>query len=331
MRKHDPRETGDETGESPIVYEDCGHVAGHRGAPTAAVGEAGEMMRWLGKENGEAMTPFSFVQLSDAHVGFNGPPDPLGTKAFERAVELINGLPAAPELVLFTGDLTHDTEEKDIHARRMKQFQEICSRMKVGKLMYVPGEHDAGLDGGQLYRKFFRETHYSFDHRGVHFVALDNVSRAKPEVGPEQLAWLKNDLARFPKTAPIVVFTHRPLFDLKPEWEWFTSDGDDVMNVLAPYQNVTVFYEHIHRDHEHEEGNAPSLRGAIADFCLPRSGQGGGEETRAIRQRAALSESGDSQGERVGDQGFVSEGCRTDLARVFGDQWSAADFEGAGV
>jgi hypothetical protein len=63
-------------------------------------------------------------------------------------------------------------------------------------------------------------------------------------------------MARFPRTAPIVVFTHRPLFDLKPEWEWFTSDGDDVLNVLAPYESVTVLYGHIHRDHEHEEGHA---------------------------------------------------------------------------
>lgn len=237
--------------------------------PMPVVGESGEMMRWLGKQNGEAVTPFSFVQLSDAHVGFNGPPDPLGTKAFERAVEMINGLPKAPDLVLFTGDLTHDTEEKDVHAQRMKQFQEICSRMKVGKVMYVPGEHDAGLDGGQLYREFFKETYYSFDHRGVHFIALDNVSRAKPEVGPEQLAWLKKDIARFPKTAPMVVFTHRPLFDLKPEWEWFTSDGDDVMNVLAPHENVTVLYGHIHRDHDHEEGHAHHYAARSLIFAFP--------------------------------------------------------------
>src|SRR6476620_12446721 len=237
--------------------------------PLVAGGETGEMMRWIGKKNGEQMTPFSFVQLSDAHVGFNGPPDPLGTKAFERAVEMINGLPKAPDLVLFTGDLTHDTEEKDVHAQRMKQFQEICSRMKVGKVMYVPGEHDAGLDGGQLYREFFKETYYSFDHRGVHFIALDNVSRAKPEVGPEQLAWLKKDLARFDPTAPIVVFTHRPLFDLKPEWEWFTSDGDDVMNLLAPYQNVTVLYGHIHREHDHTEGNARHLASRSLIFAFP--------------------------------------------------------------
>src|SRR3954452_23182005 len=77
------------------------------------------------RRNGEAPSPFSFVQLSDTHVGFNGPPDPLGTKAFERAVDTINALPQRPDLVLFTGDLTHDTEDRDVHAQRMKQFQEI--------------------------------------------------------------------------------------------------------------------------------------------------------------------------------------------------------------
>jgi hypothetical protein len=70
-------------------------------APIAANGEVAEMMRALGTKNGEVVTPFSFVQLSDAHVGFNGPPDPLGTKAFERAVEMINALPRQPDLVLF--------------------------------------------------------------------------------------------------------------------------------------------------------------------------------------------------------------------------------------
>jgi 3',5'-cyclic AMP phosphodiesterase CpdA len=234
-----------------------------------SVGAATEFMNYLGKKNGEAVTPFSFIQLSDAHVGFNGPPDPLGTKAFERAVELVNALPVRPDLALFTGDLIHDTEDKDVQAKRIKLFKEIAGRMNIPKINYVPGEHDAGLDGGIVYREAFGESHYSFDHCGVHFIALDNVSRAKPEVGPEQIAWLKKDVARFPKTAPIVVFTHRPLFDLKPEWEWFTSDGDDVMNVLAPYQNVTVLYGHIHRDHDQTIGTAKHHAARSLIFAFP--------------------------------------------------------------
>ena len=219
-----------------------------------ADGEGSEIARMLWKKHGERLKPFSFVQLSDTHVGFNGPPDPLGTQAYERAVDMINGLRHRPDFVLVTGDLTHDSEKPGEHADRMKRFQEISSRLRVDAVRCVPGEHDAGLDGGALFRDVFGPTFYSFDHRGVHFIGLDNVSRAKPEVGPEQLAWLKKDLARFPTTAPIVVFTHRPLFDLKPEWEWFTSDGDEVMNALASYENVTVLYGHIHRQHEHAAG-----------------------------------------------------------------------------
>jgi calcineurin-like phosphoesterase family protein len=229
-------------------------------------GVGGEVARILGLKNGERLAPFTFAQLSDTHVGFNGP---VGTKAFEKAVETINALPQTPDLILFTGDLTHDTETPGEHADRMKQFQKIASQLKTAKLFHVPGEHDAGLDGGELYRSVFGQTSYSFDHKGVHFIALDNVSRAKPEVGAEQRAWLQKDLARFAKSSPIVVFTHRPLFDLKPEWEWFTRDGDEVMNLLAPYENVTVLYGHIHREHEHEVGHAKLFAARSLCFAFP--------------------------------------------------------------
>src|SRR5271163_4874735 len=222
--------------------------------------------------NGEAPAPFSFIQLSDTHVGFNGPPDPLGTKAFENAVATINGLKNRPELVIVTGDLTHDAESPDEHAKRFRLFKEISGKIGGGaQIKVVPGENDAALDGGDMFREFMGPTHYSFDHRGVHFVALDNVSAGRPEVGAAQLAWMKADLARFPTTAPIIVFTHRPLFDLKPEWEWFTSDGGDVMNALAPYENVTVLYGHIHRHNIQQTGRAThyAARSLIFGFNDP--------------------------------------------------------------
>jgi 3',5'-cyclic AMP phosphodiesterase CpdA len=209
--------------------------------------EADTISDFFNKSNGEAPQSFTFAQFSDPHVGFQGPPDPLGTRAFENAVALINKAPRRPDFVLFTGDLTHDTDNRDQHVQRMKLFKTIAGRINAPAIHCVPGENDAALDDGVLYRSIFGETYYSFDHRGVHFIALDNVSRGHPEIGSEQLNWLKRDLARFPRTTPIIVFTHRPLFDLKPEWEWFTSDGDDVMSGLAPYENVTVLYGHIHR------------------------------------------------------------------------------------
>jgi len=240
-----------------------------RVTPLAGSPHAASLLGALRHRNGEAPSPFSIVQLSDTHVGFSGPPDPLGTKAFERAVDIVNALDPQPDLILFTGDLTHDSEDPAEHEKRFVRFQEIAGKLRVTKRYHVPGEHDAALDGGVLFNTHFKQTHYSFDHRGVHFIALDNVSLGKPVVGAQQLAWLKNDLSRYAPTVPIIVFTHRPLFDLKPEWEWFTGDGAAVMNLLAPYESVTVLYGHIHREDTHTIGNTHHYAARSLIFAFP--------------------------------------------------------------
>jgi hypothetical protein len=244
-------------------------------APLLAQGlEAATITDFLKGANGEAPATFTFAQFSDPYVGFQGPPDPLGTKAFETAVDLINRSERRPDFVLFTRDLTHDTDSRDLHAQRMQTFKSIAGHINTAAIHTVPGENDAALDGGVLYREHFGESHYSFDHEGVHFVALDNVSRGRPEVGAEQIAWLKADVGRYPNTAPIV-FTHRPLFDLKPEWEWFSADGADVMNVLAPYQNVTLLYRHVHRHHFQQNGKVKhyAARSLIFAFNDPATSE----------------------------------------------------------
>src|SRR2546423_1912349 len=88
----------------------------------AGSGPAATMRKWFRRQNGEELTPFTLVQLSDAHVGFSGPPNPTGTKAFEQAIDIVNGLKQQPDLILFTGDLTHETEAPGEHAKRMQLF-----------------------------------------------------------------------------------------------------------------------------------------------------------------------------------------------------------------
>ncbi len=75
----------------------------------------------------------------------------------------------------------------------------------------MPGEHDDSLDRGTACRALFGPTHYSFDQKGVQFVAVDNASDPGARIGDEQFAWLYADLAKVDKKAPIAVPTHRPL------------------------------------------------------------------------------------------------------------------------
>src|ERR1700746_3019686 len=98
---------------------------------------AAEIVRSLADLNGEAPAPFSFIQLSDSHVGFNGPPDPLGTRAFEGAVASINSLRRRPELVIITGDLTHDADTPAEHAKRYKLFKQIAGKINAAQIKVV--------------------------------------------------------------------------------------------------------------------------------------------------------------------------------------------------
>jgi 3',5'-cyclic AMP phosphodiesterase CpdA len=155
---------------------------------------------------------------------------------------------------MFTGDLTHMTPDGQQRRTRMREFKDLVSKLKVDSVRFIPGEHDASADAGEAYRELFGDAHYSFDHKGIHFVALDNVSDPSGGLGEAQLEWLRQDLAHLRPGTGVVVFAHRPLFDLAPEWDWTTKDGDAAIKILSAVENVTVFYGHIHQAHHHTTG-----------------------------------------------------------------------------
>jgi len=219
-----------------------------------------------------ASDDFYFVQLSDCHWGFEGPPNPDAKGTLAKAVAAVNALPEPPDFVVFTGDLTHITEDARERRRRLAEFREIVSDLKVKEVRFMPGEHDASLDQGKAFREFFGDTHYAFDHRGVHFVVVDNVSDPRALIGDDQLQWLAGDLARQPVDANIVVLTHRPLFDLYPQWDWATRDGAKAIDLLMPHANVTVFYGHIHQENHRMTGHIAHHSAKSLMFPLPAPG-----------------------------------------------------------
>jgi hypothetical protein len=215
---------------------------------------------------------FFFLQLSDTHWGFKGAPNPQADVTLEHAVATINAVDVLPDFIVFTGDLTHTTDDGAQRRERMKRFREIASALKVKDVRFLPGEHDAALDRGEAYREAFGDPTYQFDHKGVHFVAIDNVSLPGGAIGDAQLQWLAADLARLPPDMPVVVLTHRPLFPLSAEWEWATKDGDRAIEILQKRQSVTVFYGHIHQEHHQVTGTVSHHAARSLIFPLPAAG-----------------------------------------------------------
>ena len=203
----------------------------------------------------QAAGDFHFVQFSDTHWGYKGAANPDAENTLAKAVATVNGLANPPDFIVFTGDLTHTTDDGAERRARMKRFKEIVSALRVKDVRFMPGEHDASLDKGEAYKEFFGAVNYTFDHKGVHFIVLDNVTDPAAKLGDEQLAWLAADLKQRKTDDRIVVLTHRPLFDLKPDWDWTTADGAKAIDLLMPYSNVVVFYGHIHQENHHMTGH----------------------------------------------------------------------------
>ena len=215
---------------------------------------------------------FYFLQMSDTHWGFQGPPNPDARGTLPKAIASVNELEQQPDFIMFTGDLTHTTDSPVERRKRMTEFKQIVSALNARTVHFMPGEHDASLDNGQAFQEHFGATHYTFDHKGVHFIVLDNVSDPRALIGDAQLAWLAADLQKRGRDAPIVVFTHRPLFDLAPQWDWATRDGAKAIDLLMPHKNVTVFYGHIHQEHHHMTGHIAHHAAKGLMFALPAPG-----------------------------------------------------------
>jgi hypothetical protein len=221
------------------------------------------------KKKSDVDADFMFLQLSDTHWGYSGVSNRQGDVPLKKAIETINATAAQPDFIVFTGDLIHTTDDGAVRRKRMAEFRDIASGLKVKPLHLLPGEHDAAKDAGAAYQEHFGPLHHAFDHKGVHFVALDNVSDPQAAVGDKQLDWLAADLKKVSRDAPLVVLAHRPLFALAPDWDWMTRDGAKVMDVLLPYRHVTIFYGHIHQEHHHQTEHISHHAARSLIFPLP--------------------------------------------------------------
>ena len=228
---------------------------------------------------------FSFVQISDTHIGFQHEANPDVLTTLQRAISRINALPVSQSFVLHTGDVSHLSKAEQFDTAR-QAFKSI----KTDAMFFTPGEHDTIGDGGAEFFKHFGNDrsdkgYYSFEYRGVHFVCLINVLDFKQGsmalLGDEQLAWVEKDLKPLPSSTPIVVFAHIPLWTVYQPWGWGTDDAPRLYSQLRRFGSVTVLNGHIHQIQQKVEGNMTfySARGTAYPQPQPGAAQNPGPLT----------------------------------------------------
>jgi Icc protein len=229
---------------------------------------------------------FTFAFLSDSHITQVKGKEFVRNwdRGLIRAVAESNLLDPRPDFIFYGGDIAQLGKPEEID-----HGLEILGGLR-GDVRYVMGEHDYYLDLGEHWRKRLGPDHYSFDHKGVHFVVLnsiltyddwtyhkwatpmrrmqemarlDNPQGSPFMVGDAQREWLRKDLSKISKDTPIVVMSHSPLQKIYKGWNFWTDDAEQVQALLKPFDKVTVLYGHVHQIQYNQIGNI-SFNSAMA-------------------------------------------------------------------
>jgi len=246
---------------------------------------------------------FKFAWLSDTHLY----PRDVNTRFVEktvRAVHEIKAMNPPADFLIFGGDLAQlgDPVEIDLGADILKEL--------TIKKVFIPGEHDWYLDLGAKWERMFGKTPWSFDHKGVRFIGLNTVGfapdywsakRMTPKermghmatldgsvagpwagVGEPQRRWLDQAISNWPKSQPLVVCTHTPLYEYYPPWNFWTRDWREVNEILRPFGNVTNIHGHTHQVLYNEVGKLRSIGMLATSWPWPYAPQGVPALTRAM-------------------------------------------------
>ncbi|MEI7635482.1 MAG: PQQ-binding-like beta-propeller repeat protein [bacterium] len=192
---------------------------------------------------------FSFVQMSDSHVGYS-----MGTsdatlvakelKTLGKVTMAGYGFDAPPpSFAIHSGDFT------EYGAEAWSQFQSIFSVLPF-PLYYTLGNHDSTWNScREKLRAVFGKPYYSFDRYDqgsrYHFAVINSsiIQSPRAAFSREELDWLAADLAALPPNTPVFLNFHHPIdgvSDPKP------FDTDRLFETIRPYNPVIIFYGHGH-------------------------------------------------------------------------------------
>lgn len=157
------------------------------------------------------------------------------------AVRHAQGQPDRPDLILFGGDMVMDTLK--VPKARALELWNLWDRMFSAEVrlpcQFALGNHDVwgwavhdepsiahDSDYGKglaMRRLGLKQSYYSFDRAGWHFVVLDSLQIDHgallgyiAHLDDEQFAWLAEDLGRANPNTPVCVLSHVPILAVCP-------------------------------------------------------------------------------------------------------------------
>ena len=271
----------------------------HRALGTGAAVGAG-VVGWFPIMNtvtvaNAAEMAFSFAWISDTHLY----PKSVNTRFVDkttRAAKEVQAMQPPADFLIFGGDLAQLGRVEELELGN-----QILQEVKIKKY-FIPGEHDWYFDMGEKWRKLYGAPNWTFDHKGVRFIGLDTISRGPdywsatkmtPEVrmghmatldgtvagawagvGDDQIAWMQKVLSDWKKDAPVVIFSHNPLYEYYPPWNFWVRDWRHVHEVLHPYTKVTNIHGHTHQVLYNEIGTMRSIGMLATSWPWPYAPQG---------------------------------------------------------
>ena len=238
---------------------------------------------------------FKFAWISDTHLYAKS----VNTRFVEkvvRAVKDVQSMNPPADFLIFGGDLAQlgKPEELDLGVELLKEV--------TIKKVFIPGEHDWYLDMGKKWGQLFGKANWTFDHKGVRFIGLDTVSRGPDYwtarkmtaeermdhmsvldgsvagpwagVGRDQLDWMEQILGDWDKSRPVVIFSHNPLYEYYPPWNFWVRDWREVQAILKPFKSVTNIHGDVHQVLYNEIGSMRSIGMLATSWPWPYAPEG---------------------------------------------------------
>ena len=167
---------------------------------------------------------------------------------------------------LTLGDMTWDLYWKD-NKYSFTEYLADANALRGFQIFHTIGNHDHSMyfmgdfDTVTEYKQQIAPTYYSFNIGQVHYVVLDDIecTNSTPASGrtdgaytrkynctlvSEQLQWLTNDLSFVPKTTPVVIAMHAPLYTAAGTYSLTAAEYFE--HAVKNYQ-VQLFTGHTHR------------------------------------------------------------------------------------